>query len=170
MSITLQPHIDFIITAHQFHSKSPDKSVRLWDKKTPYSIHPVWCAMTILTETALPKNIRVNGVLTLLYHDVLEDTNVKLPSTLKPLIIKYIRDMTFSEGITQEMEEIWDKPKEIRLFKLYDKVSNLLDATWMSDELKIKYREYTARLMRDVESNYGNLNIVKLARVMTADV
>lgn len=126
--------------------------------------------MTILTETTLPKSLRENGVLTLLYHDVIEDTKAKLPSNLKPLIKKYIRDMTFPNGIMQEIKEIWDKPKEIRLFKLYDKVSNLLDATWMSNELKKKYIEYTAKLMRDVENNYGKLNIVKLAHVMTIDV
>ena len=36
--------------------------------------------------------------------------------------------------------------------------------------LKKTYSRYTAKLMRDVENNYGNLNIVKLARVITADV
>lgn len=166
MPITLQSHIDFIIAAHQFHPKSPDKSVRLWDRKTPYCVHPIWCAMTILTETTLPKSLRENGVLTLLYHDILEDTTVKLPSNLKPLIIKYIQDMTFPNGITQEIKEIWNKPKEIHLFKLYDKVSNLLDATWMSPDLRKKYVAYTQRLLEDVCQHYGELTIVTIGRAI----
>lgn len=125
----------------------------------------------IAAEPLLPKGIREEGTVALLYHDIPEDTNQPLPESLSLDIQKSIKDMTFPKGtMSQEIFEIWGKEPKIRLFKLYDKVSNLLDATWMSDELKKKYREYTARLMRDVENNYGKLNIVKLAHAMTADV
>jgi len=46
--------------------------------------------------------------------------------------------MTFEGGSEQEIVEIWDKPTEIRLYKLYDKVSNLLDGAWMKDEKRKK--------------------------------
>lgn len=168
MPIELQQHIDFIITAHQLHSTSPDKSVRSWDHQTPYAIHPIWCATTIAAEPLLPEDIREEGAVILLYHDILEDTDQLLPKFLTPDIQKSIKDMAFSKGtMGQEIFEIWEKEPKIRLFKLYDKVSNLLDATWMSDELKNKYKEYTKRLMQDVESHYGELNIVKFARAIT---
>ncbi len=50
--------INFAITAHQDFSRKPSKTVRLWDKDTPYSVHPIWCAMTLLHETDLPEPIR----------------------------------------------------------------------------------------------------------------
>lgn len=58
------------------------------------------------------------------------------------------------------------KDPRIRLFKLYDKVSNLLDASWMSPELHRKYTGYTQKLLADVEKNYGHLNIVKIAHAI----
>lgn len=163
MNQELAPHIDFIIHAHRDLSKTPQKSVRLWDKETPYYIHPLWCATSILTETALPEDVRQEGAVALLYHDILEDTNAELPQGLSPHIREFIHDMTFQGGMTQEMEEIWKKDPKVRLFKLFDKISNLLDGTWMSSELREKYIAHTKRLLQDVEQNFGDLNIVKIA-------
>jgi len=148
------------------HPKKKIQAFRLWDKKTPYSIHPIWCAMTILTETTLDSKIRVDGWHTLLYHDILEDTTKNLPSTLNQNIRHYIADMTFHGGIDEEIEKIWTKPKCIRLYKLYDKTSNLLDSTWMSPELYARYSKYTQKLLTDVEKNYGPLNIVRIAQAV----
>lgn len=170
MSVRIKQHIDYIFDAHQLHPVSPQNAVRLWDKITPYSIHPIWCAMTILTETKLPKHLREDGAITLLYHDVLEDTTVGLPNGLKPQIIKSIQDMTFPKGIAQEIKEIWDKPKTIRLFKLYDKVSNLLDATWMNKSLLTQYITYTGKLTADVEKHFGKLNIVTISHSIIDEI
>lgn len=160
-------HISFITEAHgPLYSKTPEKSVRLWDKKTPYSIHPLWCAMTILTETALPYKIRRDGYTALLYHDILEDTTKKLPRGINKTIRNLIKDMTFHGGIDEEMKKIWSKSIEIRLLKLYDKTSNLLDASWMNPKERRKYILYTKRLMKDVEKNYGTLNIISIARAV----
>lgn len=66
-----------------------------------------------------------------------------------------------------EIREIWDRPKIVRLLKLYDKVSNLLDGSWMSDEKwNNQYVPYVKRLANDVENNYGTLNIVRIARAI----
>lgn len=163
----LAQHIDFIVNAHEHLSKTPIKSVRAWDTETPYYIHPLWCTMTIASETTLPKDIRQKGMITLLYHDVIEDTDAQLPQNLPAEIQQLINDMTFKDGITQEMIEIWTKKPIIRLFKLYDKISNLLDATWMSPQLREKYIIYTKKLLQDVENNFGSLNIVKIAHALT---
>lgn len=162
--LDLKRHINFIINAHNSKAKTAQKSLRLWDKKTPYSIHPIWCSMTILTESSLAKQLREDGCLTLLYHDILEDTNAKLPSTLSIKVKSLIREMTFTKGITQEMREIWKKEPEVRLLKLYDKVSNLLDASWMSTKQLGNYNLYTQKLTQNIETYYGILNIVKIAR------
>lgn len=159
----LEKHLSYVINAHNNLAKKARNRVRLWDKKTPYSIHPIWCAMTILTETSLPKQLRENGCLALLYHDILEDTNAKLPSTLHINVRSLVVEMTFTKGITQEMREVWEKEPEVKLLKLYDKVSNLLDSSWMSPEEFRLYLNHTRKLADYVKMQYGLLNIVKIA-------
>ena len=41
-----------------------------------------------------------------------------------------VREMTF-ESFQEEVEHLWSRSAEARLLKLYDKVSNLLDGSWM---------------------------------------
>ncbi len=159
-----QKDLDYVIEAHRDYSVKPSNAFRKWDGQTPYSHHPIWCATMLSTETTLDKTVRDEGVLTLLYHDVLEDTTRKLPDWLSTRVQNLIGDMTFYGGSSQEMQEIWEKPKEVRLYKLFDKVSNLLDGSWMSEEKRRSYNDYTQRLCQDVERNYGKLNITKLAR------
>ncbi len=122
--------------------------------------------MTILSETALPPSVRHDGAITLLYHDVLEDTTMTLPPAIPQTIRAYINDMTFYGGINEEIQMIWSKQPTIRLFKLYDKVSNLLDASWMPAKLRKTYTAYTQKLLQDVENNFGSLNIVKTAHAL----
>jgi hypothetical protein len=155
--------INLVIDAHNNFPKEPQKAFRKWDARTPSSVHPVWCATTILTEYSLSPKTRIDGFYTLLYHDIIEDTTKKLPLDTNPRIKKLVSDMTFYGGNNEEMLSIWSKPKEVRLFKLYDKVSNLLDGSWMSDEKRKVYEDYTAKLCKDVESNYGTLNITVMA-------
>lgn len=156
--------IIYIWDAHQNNPKEPKDAVRFFDMKTPYSIHPLWCATSIAAETALNKKTREEGTLTLLYHDVLEDTNKKLPDWLNKRIKYLINEMVFYGGIEQENKEIWNKPREIRLYKLYDKVNNLMMGNWMNIKKRKCYEEYTKKLLNDVLKNYGELNITKIAK------
>jgi len=160
----MKDHIEYIIDAHEHHAKKPKKALRYWDMKTPYFIHPLWCATTISTETELDETTRKEGALTLLYHDVVEDTTKPLPDTLSDRVKELVGHMTFEGGSAEEMEKIWEKPIEVKLYKLYDKVSNLLDGAWMKPEKKAKYVAYTKKLCEEVESTYGDLHIVKMAK------
>lgn len=155
--------ISFVFTAHGNQATKPSKSVRKWDGRTPYAVHPVWCATTILTEAALPEELRIRGSQVLLLHDVLEDTTAGLPEGLSVEVIDLVNNMTF-ESSEQEMEMVWDRSSEVRLLKVYDKVSNLLDGSWMSKEKRDKYVAYTLRLTQDVEKDFGPLNITRIAR------
>ena len=154
--------IQFAIDAHIHNPKKQSDAVRFWDRNTPYVVHPIWCAMTLLTETTLDESIRFDGFAALLWHDVLEDTQLDLPETTPNNVKKYISDMTFM-SFSDEIEGIWKRDKIIRLFKLYDKTSNLLDGTWMKDDKWNRYVDFTNRLNEDVLSNYGELNITKIA-------
>jgi len=68
--------------------------------------------------------------------------------------------------MTQEMVEVWNREPKIRLFKLYDKISNLLDSSWMTPEIIEIYTSYTKKLLEDVEQNFGQLNITRIARAI----
>ncbi|MBI5064857.1 hypothetical protein HZA97_01350 [Candidatus Woesearchaeota archaeon] len=161
-----QKDLQYVMEAHQNHPTKEGKQYRKWDGKTPYYVHPLWCASMIATETTLDEQIRKEGTLVLLYHDVLEDTTKELPDWLSERVKLLVQHMTF-EGMADEMENIWDKPKEVRLYKLYDKINNLLDGQWMSSAKRNEYHEYTRMLLADVVKNYGQLNIVKIATIIT---
>ena len=76
--------------------------------------------------------------------------------------------MTFAGGFPEEQQKIWDTTRQVRLLKLYDKVSNLMDGSWMSSEKRAEYIACTLRLAEDVERQWGVLNIVRIARTMCA--
>lgn len=158
--------IAYTFFAHGEKALKPSKAVRKWDETTPYGIHPTWCAMTLLTETTLPEELRVTGAQALLFHDILEDTTVGLPSGTPHEVVELVEGMTFASS-DEEMELIWTRSREIKLLKLYDKTSNLLDAAWMSEEKRTRYAAYLAKLCDEIEPLYGRLNIIQIARAIT---
>lgn len=151
--------------AHQCHGTSPKASVRFHDGLTPYWVHPLWCAASLLQEATLPLELRRNGAIALLLHDTLEDTTLPLPENTNKDAEFLIQQMSF-ESFDQEMTQIWNRPAEVRLLKLYDKVSNLLDATWMNDTKWNRYVDYTLRLASDVELYFPLVNVLAMARAI----
>jgi hypothetical protein len=154
--------IHHTIQAHSNYPKTQDDTIRFWDKTTPYAIHPIWCAVTLLTETQLPADIRFKGYQVLLWHDTLEDTNLPLPENADEEVAQLVLEMTFL-GFKDELEKIWTCRDIVKLLKLYDKVSILLDAVWMKTEKWNHLVDYTDRLRQFVLETYGDLNIVKIA-------
>ena len=73
--------------------------------KTPYYIHPLWCATTLLTEEKLSEEIRRIGSQALLLHDVFEDTTAGLPEDTEDEVRRLVMDMTFNTS-DQEVENI----------------------------------------------------------------
>ena len=53
--------ITYIINAHTNKAKKPENTTRMFDGKTPYYVHPIWCATMILQETSLPEYLRREG-------------------------------------------------------------------------------------------------------------
>jgi len=149
--------------------KRYENSTRRFDNKTPYFIHPLWCSMTILSETNLPTKLRKIGYITLLYHDILEVSSYKLPEYLPKEVKKYVKLMTY-EHFNDEVKDISNQSKEIKLFRLYDKVSNILDSSWMSGDKKKRYIDYINYLTEETRKNYGDLNIVKIAEILLQGV
>ena len=150
------------IRAHAEYPRRPKDAIRFWDKSTPYAVHPIWCAMTLLTETTLSEDIRSNGYQALLWHDILEDTKLPLPQDTRKEVETLVREMTF-EDFDEEREKIWERSDTAKLLKLYDKVSNLLDGSWMSNEKWNTMVEHARKLAVFVSGKYGDLNILKIA-------
>jgi hypothetical protein len=157
--------IQHTIRAHSHFPNTPRDAIRFWDERTPYAIHPIWCAMTLLTETTLPEEIRYNGYLALLWHDILEDTTLPLPDDTPPQVRTLVEEMTF-ENFTDEIERLWERSDTTKLLKLYDKVSQFLDGTWLSDAGRERLLTHTRKLQEFVETTYGELNIVRIARAV----
>jgi hypothetical protein len=153
--------------AHSQHGNTPDDAVRFHDRTTPYVVHPVWCAASLLQEPALSPAFRRIGSLALLWHDTLEDTTLPLPSTTSEEVVRLVQGMSFA-SFDEERVELWNRPREIQLLKLYDKVSNLLDGAWMKAEKWNIYVEHTLRLAAAVEASFGLLGIVKIARAIAS--
>ncbi|HQU07461.1 MAG TPA: hypothetical protein PK539_00145 [Candidatus Paceibacterota bacterium] len=148
---------------HALHPKEPKNAVRKWDGKTPYGVHPVWCAMTVLTEELLPESCRIRLSQALLFHDFREDTDDEVPDSVEDGVSALVDEMTFRSS-DDEMENLWSRSDETKLGKLYDKTFNFLDNSWMSDERKAKHAAHLRRLCDVVQRLYGTLNIVLIAR------
>ncbi|HYN87302.1 MAG TPA: hypothetical protein VER55_02170 [Ardenticatenaceae bacterium] len=161
----LRAAIDHAILAHAKHPKTARDAVRFADRATPYAIHPIWCAMTLLTETSLPLELRRTGYQALLWHDTIEDTNLPLPAAMSETVRDLIEEMTF-RSFDEEMQRLWERSETAKLLKLYDKVSNLLDGTWMSTGRWNQYVRHTLKLAEIIEARHGQLNIVKIARAV----
>lgn len=158
---------NFAFQQHDRKAIREAKRFRKSDGVTPYGIHPVVCAALLLHETSLvlTQHMKIVGAQALAYHDILEDTSATLPEHVSEEVSDLVVGMTFPSS-DEEMEMVWDRSPFIRMLKLYDKVSNMLDASWMTVEQLEKYRVYVRKLIDDVSANYGELNIIKLARCL----
>jgi len=158
--------VTFSVMGHANFARSPENRVRKWDEATPYGVHPVWCAMTILFETTLPLDVRVNGFLVLLFHDLLEDTHVELSEGTPPEVVRDVRAMTNdSDAVEEDEERIRELHPRIQLYRLYDKTCNWMDGVPRWDEEKHSRRRGLLLLRAElVEKRWGTLNIVRIAR------
>lgn len=162
----LRRAIELSYEAHTHHPRRPEMAARKWDGRTPYFAHPVWCATAILHEPALPQALRQDGAQALALHDVLEDTTLALPPDLSPRVRRLVELMTFPGGTAQEVVEVWARPPEVRLLKLYDKTCNMMDDRFLPEPRRRKARAYVRKLAADGDARFPGTNIVTLARAL----
>ena len=128
-----QRDLDYVIEAHRHHAVKYSKAFRKWDWATPYYTHPIWCATTIVTETSLLDMIREDGIIVLLYHDVLEDTELTRDDLIRRGIPEHVvvaaealtkqENLSYQENLLRVIEN--DLAREI---KIADMLSNLADS------------------------------------------
>ena len=159
--------IAFTATAHQEKVLPRAKALRTFPsgEKSPYFTHSLWCAMMIWLDSELPESIRAPGARALLFHDVLEDTSSALPDNTPDEVKHLVQEMTYAGGFDEEKFAVLNKPPLIQLLKLYDKTATLYDGDLKPRRYK-EWTEFMEKLIVTVEKEYGELNIVLLAKTL----
>ena len=151
------------VNAHQVNPNQP-KDASVFGMAKPVVIHSLRCAMTILHETQLPDEIGCRDIrhcCCMMFWKI----PVVIPGNLDERVVVLVHGMTF-DSFQAEQAAIWDQPDDIKLLKLYDKTSILMDAVWMRDKKWNNLVDYTLALADFVEKTYGLLNVVNIARAL----
>lgn len=141
---------------HQEKASSLRQGVRSHDLHTPFAVHPLQCALAVLAEPNLDGELRVKLFDILLHHELEAQTGIKpnfLPLPIQEMI-RSLRCLSWSEGLG------WSAPPEIRLAKLYSLSFDVMDGQIQA----IACAEQLARLIADVQAEFGPLNIVEIAQ------
>lgn len=162
-------YIAFIARAHQEKVLPTAKALRTFPsgEKSPYFTHSLWCAMMLWLDSALPESIRYPGAQALLFHDILEDTSEQLPDDVSDEVRYLVQEMTYKGGFNEEKHAVLTKPPIIQLLKLYDKTATLYDGDLKPGRCQ-EWTEFMEKLIETVEREYGELNIVLLAKTLIA--
>lgn len=138
----------------------------------PYLVYPVWAAMTILTEMALPKRLRVLGFYTLMFQHL-----IGTDGSIEPIAVPQIgnwgvtmvnmfgKKMAFV-SLEEEVDVAPTLPRTVQLFLLYEKISYLMGTLKMSRGDAKRYLNLVRALTNNVEERFGTLNIVLFSRVL----
>ena len=153
--------LDFVYLAHQKHNIRNDFRQ---NGKIPFITHPIWCAFTILNDQRIPFKERKLGYQVLLLHDVLEDTNLKLPDYVDRKVSEYVEDMTY-DNWEEERTNINNMSHFVKLLKLCDKIASMYDET-VTDARRKEWKILTQKLVGDVEDYYGKIQLVVLAKAL----
>ncbi|MDQ7814392.1 MAG: hypothetical protein RDU25_01105 [Patescibacteria group bacterium] len=141
---------------HQEKALSLRRSIRAHDLHTPFAIHPLQCALAVLSEPGLDGELRVKLFDVLLHHELEVQTGIKPDFLPRP-----IQEMIRSLRCLSRGELGWSAPPEIRLAKLYSLTFNVLDGEIQSES----FTDFLGRLIQDAETEFGQLNIVDMGRL-----
>lgn len=155
--------LDFAYKAYQENNVT--KQEYRQKGKVPYLIHPLWCAMILITDQRISWKERELGFQALILHDVLEDTSLKLPRWVKPAVKALVKEMTFKSW-EEALREIPKKNNFVKLLLLVDALSSMYE-NHVSLAKRKKWKEITEKLLRDVEKNYGNIRLVQIGKAIT---
>lgn len=167
----LKKYLDFAYSAYQEHNIT-DQAYRQ-KGMVPYMIHPLWCAMLLITDTQIPLEQRELGFKALILHDVLEDTSLKLPKWVELEVKGIVKELTF-ESLEQALKEYDSKSPYIKLLMLYDELSSMYenhvgvnnDSEKKKQRKRKLWKEYTIRGIKEVEKEYGNIRIVQIGKAI----
>jgi len=159
---------NYAYDAYRNHHAGDELSCRPFDGITPHAIHPIATALLALQEPLLETETRYKVAIALLFHDLFEDSTKGLPNDLPPEwvdeITQIVKEMTYENGLPQEVVELWQKSPLTILAKLFDKYHSLTEhAAWMPHHRPIEGRlflDHSRKVAAYVEKHFGRLHIV----------
>ena len=119
------------------------------DNNLPYICHPVDVA-NLLNKW----NIKDENMIAAAFcHDLLEDTDItieQIDSATNGLVANYVHYLTFYGNISKQnyMDSFVDKPIEIFLIKMADRIANIRDFEVSSPDYAYKYAMKAEKLFR----------------------
>lgn len=157
---------DFAYSAYQEHCGDSGNEYRQ-NGNVPFINHPIWCASLLLADTDFPLVLREIGFKALLLHDVIEDTSIDLPYWVEPEVKEAVKNMTY-QNFDQESDKALSKPIFIKLLILIDKISTMYEYHARKEKQR-KWKEFCEKLLKDVETEYGNIRIVQISKAILSN-
>ncbi|MBP9815960.1 hypothetical protein KBD09_01835 [Candidatus Woesebacteria bacterium] len=156
-------YFDFAYSAYQ-ENNITDQSMRQ-EGKVPYIFHPLWAAISLMTDTQIPYEEREKGFKILILHDVLEDTSLELPSWVPQDIQQGVEELTFKDW-DDAKQAIPSKSTFIKLLLLYDSLSSMYELH-VSERKKHWWKEKVISLTNEVQAHYGNIRAVQMGKAIS---
>ncbi|MFH0952458.1 MAG: hypothetical protein V1838_04730 [Patescibacteria group bacterium] len=167
LSIELLDDLLVCWTAHQ-RVNTTDQTTRQ-NGMVPFCSHPMFGALLLLHDIKLPYELRKLGFRVLMRHDIKEDTGYPLSeANTDPPALRYVDMMTHNTW-QEEMDSTPGKPIEVKLFKLIDKISTIMDydmVTGQGEEKARQWLSYAKQLLKEVQAYYGECDTVVIARAV----
>lgn len=138
LSTLLSDYLGFVIKAHSKEfAKKKSRIARFHDGVMPYAIHPIQAALTFAQDEVWSLEFRVRGMLVLLGHDVLEDTTLTIPEYISKDVTDFIEELTYADDNPDIVRKSLDEKSSFSILcKLYDCLSNVMDATKLINEFE----------------------------------
>jgi len=140
--------------------------------KIPYMTHPLGSAMLLIADTKIPYKERELGFKILILHDVLEDTSLKLPAWIEGEVKKGVLEMTYLEkgNLKNKINWVWKKNSFYKMLILYDVFWTLYEKHVDGPlERQKMWQKSILILAKEVERDYGETQIIKIAKSIAKD-
>lgn len=163
-------YLDFAHKAYQ--ENNAVNQTHRQNGKVPYITHPLGSAMLLIADTDISYEERELGFKILILHDVLENTSLELPTWIDKEVQDGVKEMTYQggENVKDKIKWVWEKNSFYRLLVLYDVFWTLYEKHVSGSLMRKKlWQEGVLVLAKEVEKDYGTIQIVKIAKSISKD-
>ena len=145
--------------AHKSHDGQFRKGNNLSGVKLPYVCHPV-DVVNILNKWNIPdENMIAAGFL----HDTLEDTSVSVEEIVEAtndIVAYYVKELTHDPNVPKQdyIDNFVDKPIQIFLIKVADRICNVRDFEVSSSDYARKYAKKADKIFKSLFKRYTEID------------
>lgn len=161
--------LDFVYSAHQENPRQGASTTRQ-QGTVPFVVHPLWCGLLLLNDATVDQAERELGFQALLFHDVLEDTKLRLPDFIDPMVPPLVADMTYTSW-DQEKNEVPTKSIFVQFLKVIDKAATIYDSSHTFDGTTKgrEWKQFSLLLLANTRSTYGETHVYQLMEKIITD-